>query len=284
MCSCASRSPAPVGRGVDLDAGRAGLPTMREVAVALRIDLNTVQRAYAELEREGVLTKLRGVGTFVTDTPPPAPRHARKPTPTTSAAQRGGPGLGQGIALDDLAAALDHGSADRSAMSEPSRLHFRRRCVVLIVRGRTGRTLLAQVRRRGRNSALGQVLEPADRAARRRSGPAALGSPGITAAARRMARPSAVRRLHRLFVLHHRPNGGSGHESHFSALVFRGLPRAAAVALATGQHAAWRSPIALALIGVFLGYSIKMAQQRERGGCCELGKLQAVQGAGAFSS
>jgi len=35
-----------------------------QVAVALKIDLNTVQRAYAELERDGVLSKQRGVGTF----------------------------------------------------------------------------------------------------------------------------------------------------------------------------------------------------------------------------
>jgi DNA-binding transcriptional regulator YhcF (GntR family) len=49
----------------------ARLPTMREVAVALKIDLNTVQRAYAALEREGVLTTLRGRGTYVAEAPPP---------------------------------------------------------------------------------------------------------------------------------------------------------------------------------------------------------------------
>ena len=49
----------------------ARLSTMREVAVALKIDLNTVQRAYAALEREGVLVTLRGRGTFVAEAPPP---------------------------------------------------------------------------------------------------------------------------------------------------------------------------------------------------------------------
>jgi GntR family transcriptional regulator len=49
----------------------ARLPTMREVSVALKVDLNTVQRAYAELERQGVITTLRGRGTFVAETPPP---------------------------------------------------------------------------------------------------------------------------------------------------------------------------------------------------------------------
>src|ERR1700687_4783046 len=48
----------------------AQLPTMRQVAVGLRIDLNTVQRAYASLERENVLVSVRGRGTFVADAAP----------------------------------------------------------------------------------------------------------------------------------------------------------------------------------------------------------------------
>jgi GntR family transcriptional regulator len=43
------------------------LPTIREVAVNLAINLHTVAHAYAELEREGFLTVLRGRGTFITD-------------------------------------------------------------------------------------------------------------------------------------------------------------------------------------------------------------------------
>src|ERR1700704_832323 len=79
------------------------LPTMRQVAVALKIDLNTVQRAYAELERDGVLSRQRGVGTFVTETP--APRNTRKQAQELAfrvAAQA----KGQGIALDELVEAL----------------------------------------------------------------------------------------------------------------------------------------------------------------------------------
>jgi regulator of protease activity HflC (stomatin/prohibitin superfamily) len=41
-------------------------------------------------------------------------------------------------------------------------------------------------------------------------------------------------------------------------------------------------PIALAVIGVFLGYSIKMAQQWERAVVLRLGKLQGVKGPGLF--
>jgi len=41
------------------------LPTVRQLAVALRINANTVAKVYAELERSGVLETRRGVGTFV---------------------------------------------------------------------------------------------------------------------------------------------------------------------------------------------------------------------------
>jgi len=45
------------------------MPTMREVAVALRIDLNTVRHAYDELERIGAITLVRGRGSFVAEPP-----------------------------------------------------------------------------------------------------------------------------------------------------------------------------------------------------------------------
>lgn len=44
----------------------AQLPTVRQVAVELRINANTVSRAYTELEREGVISSQQGRGTFVT--------------------------------------------------------------------------------------------------------------------------------------------------------------------------------------------------------------------------
>jgi len=45
------------------------LPTVRQLAVDLRINANTVARVYAELERAGVLETRRGVGTFVSAQP-----------------------------------------------------------------------------------------------------------------------------------------------------------------------------------------------------------------------
>jgi GntR family transcriptional regulator len=42
------------------------LPTVRQLAVELRINANTVARVYGELERAGVIETRRGVGSFVT--------------------------------------------------------------------------------------------------------------------------------------------------------------------------------------------------------------------------
>jgi GntR family transcriptional regulator len=46
------------------------MPTMREVAVALKIDLNTVRHTYDELERMGAIALIRGRGSFVAQPPP----------------------------------------------------------------------------------------------------------------------------------------------------------------------------------------------------------------------
>jgi len=57
------------------------LPTVRQLAVELMVNANTVARVYAELERSGVIDTRRGVGSFVTATPaqahPPRERERR---------------------------------------------------------------------------------------------------------------------------------------------------------------------------------------------------------------
>ena len=45
------------------------LPTVRQLAVDLSVNANTVARVYAELERAGVIETRRGVGSFVSATP-----------------------------------------------------------------------------------------------------------------------------------------------------------------------------------------------------------------------
>jgi GntR family transcriptional regulator len=48
----------------------AQLPTVRQLAVELRVNANTVAKVYSDLERNGLLETHRGVGTFVaTETP-----------------------------------------------------------------------------------------------------------------------------------------------------------------------------------------------------------------------
>ena len=57
------------------------LPTVRQLAVELSINANTVARVYAELERTGILETRRGVGTFVIATPAkahPPKQHERR--------------------------------------------------------------------------------------------------------------------------------------------------------------------------------------------------------------
>jgi GntR family transcriptional regulator len=45
------------------------LPTVRQLAVELRINANTVAKVYTHLERSRVLETRRGVGTFIADAP-----------------------------------------------------------------------------------------------------------------------------------------------------------------------------------------------------------------------
>jgi len=54
---------------IDRKVLKAGeqLQTVRELALSLNINANTVARVYADLEREGYLSRRRGVGTFAVD-------------------------------------------------------------------------------------------------------------------------------------------------------------------------------------------------------------------------
>jgi GntR family transcriptional regulator len=62
---------AQLDRGIRsaIATGRLGpgsqLPTVRQLAVELRINANTVAGVYTDLERAGLLEARRGVGTFV---------------------------------------------------------------------------------------------------------------------------------------------------------------------------------------------------------------------------
>lgn len=45
------------------------IPSVRDIASELKVNPNTVQRSYQELDREGVIFAQRGLGNFVTENP-----------------------------------------------------------------------------------------------------------------------------------------------------------------------------------------------------------------------
>jgi GntR family transcriptional regulator len=91
------------------------MPTMRQVAVALRVDLNTVRRAYDELERMGALRLERGRGSFVAQPPAPRSPNAQQATAQTLARQTLAQAAALGVEprmLIDTLAALAAGKED----------------------------------------------------------------------------------------------------------------------------------------------------------------------------
>ena len=64
------------------------LPTVRQLAVALRINANTVAKVYTHLERSGALQTRRGVGTFVVDSAEPERNEEARQTELRAVAMR----------------------------------------------------------------------------------------------------------------------------------------------------------------------------------------------------
>ena len=91
------------------------LPTVREVDVALAINPNTVNRAYADLERDGVLVSRRGRGTFISGSGRSEDDAARATRLKDIARRALGETRAFGFAPDELLAAIaqvareDHG-------------------------------------------------------------------------------------------------------------------------------------------------------------------------------
>lgn len=79
------------------------MPTMRQVAVALRVDLNTVRRSYDALERTGAITIARARGTFVAERPPPVDLMAQAARADSLAHQTIATATAMGIDPQDVA-------------------------------------------------------------------------------------------------------------------------------------------------------------------------------------
>jgi len=83
------------------------LPTVRELAVDLRVNANTVARVYTDLERAGVLETRRGVGSFIAATAERARSNERKSRELNAFATRVlADADRQGFTLDEVLGAL----------------------------------------------------------------------------------------------------------------------------------------------------------------------------------
>ena len=117
----ADRTPihAQLERGIlaAIAAGRLPvgerLPTVRQLAVDLRVNANTVAKVYAHLERDGVLETRRGIGTFVAARAPGPRQAAQRSSDLRRIVDRFLADLSaHGFTIQDARGALD-GSTDR---------------------------------------------------------------------------------------------------------------------------------------------------------------------------
>jgi GntR family transcriptional regulator len=107
-----SRSGVPVYRqiidqvlgGIAAGSLKAGdqLPTVRQLAVDLAINPNTVVRAYRELEIREVLSTQQGTGTFITDKKPQPDELERRRRVTQLAGDLLARAGAEGITLQEL--------------------------------------------------------------------------------------------------------------------------------------------------------------------------------------
>ncbi len=95
-----------IGRG-DLKPGDR-LPTMRQLAVDLSINLNTVIRAYRELEIEGILDTHQGSGTFVSNRQPDIDQLERQRMLDQILTDLIARAASYGFTLDDVLKGLQH--------------------------------------------------------------------------------------------------------------------------------------------------------------------------------
>lgn len=97
-----------VQRSVAVGVLRPGdaLPAVRQLAASLKVNANTVQHAYRTLEREGIVSVRRGIGTFVADTPR-QDKHRQSATARQIAERMLREAYRHGLLASDLMAALE---------------------------------------------------------------------------------------------------------------------------------------------------------------------------------
>lgn len=85
----------------------AAVPSVRELAQQLRVNPNTVARAYQRLTDAGVFTVRRGEGTFVAQQPTVLRRSERAAALRDAAARYAGTAAAVGASLEDAIAELE---------------------------------------------------------------------------------------------------------------------------------------------------------------------------------
>ena len=98
-------------RMISLGALRPGdaVPSVRELAQRLRVNPNTVARAYQRLTDAGVFSVRRGEGTFVAEEPVQLKKAERSETLRDAAGRYAGTALSVGASLAEARAELEHG-------------------------------------------------------------------------------------------------------------------------------------------------------------------------------
>jgi GntR family transcriptional regulator len=83
------------------------VPSVRDLARGLRVNPNTVARAYQRLTDSGVFAVRRGEGTFVAEEPVQIERAERNETLRDAAARYAGTAIAVGAPLDEAARKLE---------------------------------------------------------------------------------------------------------------------------------------------------------------------------------
>ena len=86
----------------------AGVPSVRELAAHLRVNPNTVARAYQRLTDEGVLAVRRGEGTFVSDAPRQLRKSEKAEALRDAAVRYAGTAVSVAATLDEARHELEH--------------------------------------------------------------------------------------------------------------------------------------------------------------------------------
>ena len=84
-----------------------GVPSVRDLATTLRVNPNTVARAYQRLTDHGVFVVKRGEGTFVADAPTPLKKSERNETLREAAGRYAGTAMSVGASFDEATGELE---------------------------------------------------------------------------------------------------------------------------------------------------------------------------------